>query len=189
MCSTLTGTPRELHDSVSQALYGIALGARTARTLLDRAPAQAAESLDYVLSLAEAGLTEMRALIFELRPETLESEGLGAALHRQADAVRARHGIDVKLSLCDEPELPYEIKEAVYRIVQEALNNAIKHARCRRVDIGLTCTSDDVPREVTAAGVGFASEDAFPGHLGLRSMRERATGLGGPLEVGRAPEG
>ena len=180
---------RELHDSVSQALYGIALGARTARTLLDRAPAQAAEPLDYVLSLAEAGLTEMRALIFELRPETLESEGLGAALHRQADAVRARHGIDVKLSLCDEPELPYEIKEAVYRIAQEALNNAIKHARCRRVDIGFTCTSDDVTLEVTDDGVGFASEDAFPGHLGLRSMRERATGLGGTLEVESAPQG
>ena len=73
---------RELHDSVSQALYGIALGARTARTLLDRDPAQAAEPLDYVLSLAEAGLAEMRALIFELRPESLESEGLVAALEQ-----------------------------------------------------------------------------------------------------------
>ncbi|HEX6288356.1 MAG TPA: histidine kinase, partial [Herpetosiphonaceae bacterium] len=66
---------RELHDSVSQALYGIALGARTARTLLDRDPSRLAEPLDYVLSLAEAGLTEMRALIFELRPESLELEG------------------------------------------------------------------------------------------------------------------
>lgn len=68
---------RELHDSVSQALYGIALGARTARTLLDRDPAGVVEPLDYVLNLAEAGLTEMRALIFELRPESLATEGLG----------------------------------------------------------------------------------------------------------------
>src|SRR5581483_1884348 len=67
---------RELHDSVSQALYGIALGARTARAQLDRDPAKAAEPLDYVLSLAQAGLAEMRALIFELRPESLATEGL-----------------------------------------------------------------------------------------------------------------
>ena len=60
---------RELHDSVSQALYGIALGARTAQTQLERDPAKLAEPLDYILSLAEAGLSEMRALIFELRPE------------------------------------------------------------------------------------------------------------------------
>ncbi len=66
---------RELHDSVSQALYGIALGSKTARTLLDRDPDRVADPLDYVLSLAEAGLAEMRALIFELRPESLENEG------------------------------------------------------------------------------------------------------------------
>ncbi|MCB0222382.1 MAG: histidine kinase, partial [Anaerolineae bacterium] len=71
---------RELHDSVSQALYGIALGTRTARMLLDRDPTKLAEPLDYIMNLAEAGLTEMRALIFELRPEILESEGLVGAL-------------------------------------------------------------------------------------------------------------
>src|SRR2546428_371132 len=74
---------RELHDSVSQALYGIALGAHTARTLLDRDPGLVAEPLEYVLSLAEAGLAEMRALIFELRPESLETEGLASALTKQ----------------------------------------------------------------------------------------------------------
>jgi len=178
---------RELHDSVSQALYGIALGAQTARTLLDRSPTEAAEPLDYVLSLAEAGLTEMRALIFELRPETLETEGLGGALRRQADAVRARHGIDVSLSLCDEPDLPYEVKEAVYRIAQEALNNVVKHARAGRVDMRFNCSADTLTLEVVDDGVGFASEDAVPGHLGLQSMRERAISIGGTLEIDSAP--
>ena len=118
---------RELHDSVSQALYGIALGARTARTLLDRGdPGRIAEPLDYVLSLAEAGLDEMRALIFELRSESLESEGLVAALEKQAAALRARHGIKVRLSglraassaqdqrdaLPDRPESPAQHRQA-----------------------------------------------------------------------------
>ncbi|HEY4387404.1 MAG TPA: GAF domain-containing protein, partial [Ktedonobacteraceae bacterium] len=81
---------RELHDSVSQALYGIVLGTRTARTLLERDPRKLAEPLDYILSLAESGLTEMRALIFELRPEVLETEGLVNALKKQAQAVQMR---------------------------------------------------------------------------------------------------
>jgi len=174
---------RELHDSVSQALYGIALGARTARTLVDRDPAQAGEPLDYVLSLAEAALAEMRALIFELRPEALETEGLVAALTKQMESARARHGLEVTAEWCDEPDLPYEVKEAVYRIAQESLNNIVKHAQARRVDLRLSCGADEIVLEIVDDGVGFASEEAFPGHLGLRSMRERAMRLGGTLQV------
>lgn len=178
---------RELHDSVSQALYGIALGARTARTLLDRDPTRVAEPLDYVLSLAEAGLAEMRSLIFELRPETLETEGLVAALTKQIDSARARHGLEVQAEWCDEPDLPYEVKEAVYRIAQEALNNIVKHARARRVEVRLSGCQEEVVLEVGDDGIGFASEDSFPGHLGLRSMRERAGRLGGTLQVESGP--
>jgi PAS domain S-box-containing protein len=173
---------RELHDSVSQALYGIALGARTARALLDRDPAQAAEPLDYVLSLADAGLVEMRALIFELRPETLETEGLLGALTKQIDSVRARHGLDIRADLGEEPELPYEIKETAYRIAQEALNNVVKHAHARRVDLRVHNGGSALVLEIGDDGVGFSSDDA-PGHLGLRSMRERAARVGGRLEV------
>ena len=82
---------RELHDSVSQALYGIALGAKTARTLLDVDAAKAVEPLEYVLQLASAGQAEMRALLFELRPESLALEGLVVALEKQIDAMAARY--------------------------------------------------------------------------------------------------
>jgi PAS domain S-box-containing protein len=174
---------RELHDSVSQALYGIALGARTARTLLDRDPAQVADPLDYVLSLADAGLAEMRALIFELRPESLQQEGLVAALEKQVAALRARHGIDVQAALCDEPAVPLELKEPIYRIAQEALNNTVKHARARRVTLRLECTAEEIVVEISDDGVGFDPGGEYPGHLGLRSMRERATALGGTLQI------
>src|SRR5215212_7481580 len=105
----------------SQALYGITLGTKTARTLLDKNPDRVADPLDYVLSLAEAGQAEMRALIFELRPESLKTEGLIAALEKQAAALKARHRIEVDAVLCYEPEASLEAKEAVYRIAQEAL--------------------------------------------------------------------
>jgi signal transduction histidine kinase len=180
---------RELHDSVSQALYGIALGSRTARTLLDqeRPPERVAEWLEYVLSLAEAGLTEMRALIFELRPESLESEGLIAALKQQAAALRARHEIAVHATLGEEPDLPLEKKEALYRIAQEALHNTVKHARASRAELKLERDARGITLEVSDDGAGFDPEGSFSGHLGLKSMRERATRLGGTLRVESTP--
>jgi signal transduction histidine kinase len=178
---------RELHDSVSQALYGITLGTKTARALLERNPEQVADSLEYVLSLATAGQAEMRALIFELRPESLKKEGLVAALEKQANALKARHGIDVVATLCNEPEAPLEVKEAVYRIAQEALHNIVKHARAGNVEIKMQCTPEQITLEITDNGVGFEARGDFPGHLGLRSMRERALHLGGVLEVDSSP--
>ena len=177
---------RELHDSVSQALYGIALGSRTARTLLDR-DLGAVEPLEYVLSLSEAGLAEMRALIFELRPEALESEGLNSALEKQAAALRARHGISVRTSLGEEPALPPETKEALYRIAQEALQNTVKHAGAANVNLGVGRANGSVTLDVSDDGSGFDPAGDFPGHLGLRSMRERAESFGGTLQIESAP--
>jgi len=177
---------RELHDSVSQALYSIALGARTARTLLDRAPVQAAEPLDFVLSQAESGLAEMRALIFEVRPGSLESEGLVAALEKQMASVRARYGIAVDAVTGEEPAAPYTVKEAVYRIAQEALHNTVKHARAQRVEVRLQRHAAGLALEVCDDGVGFDPNAAFPGHLGLHTMRERAIRLSGTLDVASA---
>jgi signal transduction histidine kinase len=177
---------RELHDSVSQALYGIGLGARTARTLLDRDPSALAEPLDYVLGLSEAGLAEMRALIFELRPESLEQEGLCAALEKHAASLRARYGLSVDFS-GEEPDAPLATKEAAYRIAQEALHNVTKHAHAAHVGLRLTCEADDLVLEVQDDGAGFDPTASFPGHLGLHSMRERAERLGGHLTITSAP--
>jgi PAS domain S-box-containing protein len=180
---------RELHDSVSQVLYGIGLGARTARALLDRAAvapqvqASLAEPLDYVLSLAEAGLAEMRALIFELRPDSLEREGLVAALTRQAAALRARQRLEVHTEFCDEPTLSFEAKEALYRIAQEALNNTVKHAEAREVEIRLYRSQGAVILETADDGLGFDPQAEYSGHMGLNSMRERASQIGTALEI------
>lgn len=179
---------RELHDSASQMLYSIALSARTARILLDRDPAQVGEVLDDVLGLAKAGLAEMRALIFELRPESLETEGLVAALTKQAASLRVRHDLDVETDFCPEPELPLEAKEELYRIAQEALHNIVKHARASRVSLRLTANDEVIELEVRDNGIGFDPAAPYPGHLGLRSMRERAIGLQGSLDIDGAPD-
>jgi PAS domain S-box-containing protein len=184
---------RELHDSVSQVLYGIGLGARTASALLARAAitpelkASLAEPLDYILSMAEAGLAEMRALIFELRPDSLEREGLVAALTRQAAALHARHKLEVHTEFCEEPALSFEAKEALYRIAQESLNNTVKHAKAERVDIRLDVKQGEVILQLTDDGVGFDPQREYPGHMGLHSMRERVGKLGGALQIASSP--
>jgi signal transduction histidine kinase len=178
---------RELHDSVSQALYGIALGTQTAQERLEEGQPGAREPLDYVLSLAEAGMAEMRALIFELRPESLEQEGLVAALGKQVAALEARHGVAVEDDLCEEPPVPLPVKEAIYRIAQEAMHNTVRHARAKNVGVDLVCGPEMSSVEIRDDGLGFDAGADFPGHLGLRSMRERAARLGGTLEVLSAP--
>jgi signal transduction histidine kinase len=184
---------RELHDSVSQALYGIALGTRTALTLLDRASSDKNtkdlnEPLNYVLSLAEAGLAEMRALILELRPESLQSEGLVAALSKQVASLHARHHIEVRSCFCEEPDVSLAIKETLYRVAQEALHNIVKHARASLVTVSLDGDGGtQLMLLITDNGCGFDATGEFPGHLGLRSMRERVTGVHGNLTVESLP--
>lgn len=183
---------RELHDSVSQALYGIALGTRTARTLVARAetqPLQQAlgEPLDYILSLAEAGLAEMRALIFELRPESLVTEGLVVALEKQTAALQARHHLQVHTQLMAEPDVTLPVKEALYRVSQEALNNIVKHAGATEVGVMLQEENGHLTFTITDNGLGFDTAAQFPGHLGLKSMRERVERIGGRFQLESEP--
>ncbi len=180
---------RELHDSVSQALYGIALGARTIQEsgAAKLAP-QMAGPLEYILQLTEAGLTEMRALIFELRPEALQEEGLHAALKKQTDAIRLRFRLKVTAQLCSEPDCDFAVKEALYRIALESIHNAVKHARASEIVLVLSENDDGVMVEVRDNGKGFDPGAIYPGHLGLKSMRERALALKGHLSIDSAPE-
>jgi len=173
---------RELHDSVSQALFGIALGTNSAIMLLEqnRDASRVQQALEYVLSLAETGMAEMRALIFELRPESLETEGLLAGIIKQATSLKSRHRIEVQLELGEEePELSLDVKEALYRICQEALHNIIKHAHAKEVRLGLNWQrSEGVLLEVRDNGVGFDTGG---------SMQERVERLKGSFEMDSSP--
>ena len=178
---------RELHDSVSQALYGIVLGARTAATLVGRDPQAAANPIQYVLSLAETALAEMRALIFELRPDSLETEGLIAALSRHLDLMSARHGLMLDVALGEEPALPLNVKEALYRIAQEAMSNVTKHAHAQHVRLRLRSEPDGVTLDISDDGRGFDPLKPTVGHMGLQSMRERAERLKGTCLIQSSP--
>jgi len=142
-------------------------------------------ALDYVLSLASR-LTRC-APHLRARPESIASEGLVAAIGRQVAATRARYGITVEAEFCDEPDVALEAKEAIYRIAQESLHNTVKHARATSVQLSLACDSGALKLQIRDNGQGFDPSGDFPGHLGLRSMRERAKGVRGIFAIESSP--
>jgi signal transduction histidine kinase len=179
---------RELHDSVLQAIFGCSLGLRTAQHYVESANTSAHDALAYSLRLVEGAISEMRALIFELRPETLANEGLLVALQKQAQSLCDRHSILASVhSGNGEPALADAEKETFYRIAIEALQNVIKHARARRVDIELHETTQRVCMVINDDGVGFDTAGDFRGHLGLARMHERAAQAGATLVLTSAP--
>jgi signal transduction histidine kinase len=172
---------------VSQALYAIGLDIATAQRIGGADPTRLDAILRDAQALAEAGLAEMRALLFELRPEFLSQEGLVAALQRQVAAVRARHQLSITVEATDEPEAVPAIKEVLYRVGQQALNNVARHAGARAVTITLEASAGELVLSVRDDGRGFDAGKSFPGHLGLSSMRERAASVGGVLLISSAP--
>lgn len=178
---------RELHDSVSQAIYAVVLTSHAAKKRLHSDPAQSEAALDNVIELAEAALAEMRALIFELRPEALAEVGLVGALGRQLDGLELRHSLLTQRQLGEEPDLPFETKQVLLRVAQEALHNVAKHARAKLVSVRAASNGGRLTLEVADDGVGFDTSRSYPGHLGLTSMHERVHSLGGRLSVTSAP--
>ncbi len=178
---------RELHDSVSQAIYSVVLTAHAAQQRTGRDPEGARAALDTVIELAEAALAEMRALIFELRPEALAEVGLIGALHRQLDGLELRHGLATVRHLGAEPDLAFATKQVLLRVAQEAIHNVVKHALASTVTVRTATHLGSVELEIGDDGIGFAPDGSYPGHLGLTSMHERVAALGGRLQVDSAP--
>ena len=184
---------RELHDSVSQALFSMTMHARTAQRRLEPLGAEgdlARAEVARLQELTRGALAEMRALIFELRPGALAEEGLGAALTKQGAAIAAREQVTIEVIAPPRRlPLPADAEEHLYRIALEAMHNAVKHARPRRieVDVSINDNAAQVALLVTDDGIGFDTSAEHPGHLGLGTMRERAIGLGGTTTIESAP--
>jgi signal transduction histidine kinase len=163
---------------------------RSIEVLLDRDPALVAERLVTLRDLQRDALAEMRALIFELRPASLEHDGLVAALRTHAAAVGGRTGlpITVESDVPDEGErLPEEVESALFRIGQEALHNVVKHAGAHNVRVSVRRRANQVRLTVEDDGMGFEPGHVGREHLGLAGMRARTELLGGRFEVRSLP--
>jgi signal transduction histidine kinase len=177
---------RELHDSVTQSLFSVTLLSEASLNLLERDPSKARERLERANELAQGALAEMRALIFQLRPMTLQEEGLLSALKKHLTAVHSRDGRVVALEVTGVTRrLPAPVEDAAFRIIQEALNNVHKHSGpTSTARVELDFGSSVLRALITDNGIGFDPEAPRPeGKFGMLSMRERAEGVGGRLHV------
>jgi signal transduction histidine kinase len=179
---------RELHDSVTQALYGISLYTEAAeRALADGDTAPAVTNLQDIGETTREALAETRLLLFELRPPLLEEQGLAAALRTRLDAVEARAGLEVSFESCGDERLPLETEQELFRLAQEALNNVLKHAHARSLRVCLDVAADSAALEVADDGLGFEPSLRGGGGYGMQGMRERAERLGGTLSIDSSP--
>lgn len=180
---------RELHDSVTQALFSMGLTMRSLELLLDTNPDGARAKLAELRELQKDALAEMRTLIFELRPKSLEQDGLEQALRTHAASVQGRTGLSVTVEAdTGLPErLPPEAEETLYRIGQEALHNVVKHANASSARILLARVGGEIRLSVTDDGIGFDPSRTPRGHLGLVGMRQRADRIGAEFQVTTRP--
>jgi signal transduction histidine kinase len=175
----------ELHDETGQALTSILLGLRAIRSAGNDTDAEQAEA--DVRALVVQALQDVRALAVELRPAALDDFGLGPALERLAQTFSERSGIETSVEVHLQERLPPEIETTLYRVVQEALTNVVKHAGAAHVSIVLARRESGVAATIDDDGRGFAVHDVREDALGLVGMRERVALVGGTLTVESSP--
>jgi two-component system nitrate/nitrite sensor histidine kinase NarX len=187
-----TRLARELHDSVTQMLFSASLIADVLPAIWERNPAEARQGLDDLRQLTHGALAEMRAMLLELRPMALDETSLDELLRQLTAAISGRLRVPVNLEINGCASISKEVRVPLYRIAQEALNNAVKYAGACRVDLILNCSpalgsgSENarwVEMIVRDDGCGFDPGAISPEHLGLSIMKERAQSIGAILSV------
>lgn len=173
---------RDLHDSVSQLLYSQVLYSNAAKKGLSENGEAVEPYLDQLEQTSRQALREMRLMIFELRSNILDEEGLASAIRERIETVEQRSGLIASLNYTAPADLPDEIENELYFIVLEALNNVLKHSKAQHVHINLGKENDFIILEIADDGVGFDPKTVKSG-MGLTSMRERANRIGGVLQI------
>jgi signal transduction histidine kinase len=177
---------RDLHDAVAQKLFSVRAKARAAAMLVGRDPDRAIAEIDSVAALAGQAQAELRAVIDGLAPPDLAASGLVGSLRSYAVLVGRTYGRQVRIQAGDGPELGEPLQTVLYRVAQEAVSNALRHSGSEQVTVRLTSRPRSVLLEVADGGAGFDPASAHQG-VGLASMRERASSVGGVLSVTSLP--
>ena len=180
---------RELHDSVTQALYSVTLFTDAAIMALDAEKIEVAkENLDELRNMAREAILDMRLLVFELHPPIIEQKGFVTALKARLEAVEARSGVQAEIHVEGERRLPQDLEMEVFRIAQEAVTNTVKHAKAKEIRLQLTFKPGRFYMEVWDNGIGFnPSTSDTSGGFGLRSISERVNHLNGKLMIDSSP--
>lgn len=176
---------RDLHDGLGPALAGVAFGLDAARNTLRRDPVATDAALAEMKGEVQASITDVRRLVYDLRPPALDQLGLVPALEEYAARLAERSAFDISVSAPPLPPLPAAVEVAAYRITTEALTNAVRHSRGRRGSVAIDVCDALLRLEVTDDGVGVPSRRTAASRVGvgLTAMVERAAELGGRCRV------
>lgn len=178
-----TRLARDLHDAVSQTLFSASIIAEVLPRLWERNPDEGRKRLEEIRQLTRGALAEMRTLLLELRPSALFDAEPEDLLRQFAESITGRARIPVKVEVSGNCPAYAELKTALYRITQEALNNVAKHSKATRASVILQCGSDNIELIIEDNGRGFEIDKVSPGSLGLGIMQERARSIGASLEI------
>jgi signal transduction histidine kinase len=169
---------RELHDSVTQTIFSMTLTMDSVKILMVKDKDKVPPLIDRLRVLANDALAEMRTLITQLRPRAIGKEGLIKALQQHISERTKREGLDIDFNENVDAQviIPEEVEENLFRVVQEALNNVVKHAQVRRASLSLRITGNEIFMKIEDKGIGFNSEKEVSdeSHLGLIGIQERA---------------
>lgn len=179
---------RDLHDSVTQTLFSASAVAETLPRVLDQNPDALRANLELLSRMTRGALSEMRVLLSELRPTSIVNTPFSMLLRQLVEALQARKLISASYELNDEPQLTPEVHIALYRIVQEALNNVSKHSQATQVIIRLQVDSGRIELHIRDNGRGFQPEKISSG-MGLGMMRERSEAIGAQIDINKQDEG
>jgi signal transduction histidine kinase/putative methionine-R-sulfoxide reductase with GAF domain len=179
---------RDLHDAVTQTLFSATLIAEVLPKLWKKNPSEAEQRLEELRQLTRGALAEMRTLLLELRPSALMDASLPELMKQLCEALNGRSRLPVDLQILGDEELPGEVKVAVYRIAQEALNNIAKHADPEEVFIQIQLQKDHLRMMIHDDGKGMVIKEAPSNHLGLNIMRERAQSINAKLSIESEPK-
>ena len=174
---------RDLHDAVSQTLFSTSLIAEVLPRVWERNKDEGLQKLEEVRQLTRGALAEMRTLLFELRPAALADAELSDLLRQLSESVIGRARVPVTLEVEGNCAIPTDVKIALYRIAQEALNNIAKHSGASRAQITLHCQPDQISMHIIDNGHGFDVAQVASGSFGLGNMQERANHIGAVLKI------
>jgi signal transduction histidine kinase len=173
---------QDLHDSLSQNLFGLLVMAEAAQEGIEHGRPVTEKTLVKISENARHALREMRLFLHELQPVNLERDGLVNVLQKRLTSVEGRSGLQTRFISEGEISLSPNKELALYYIAQEALNNILRHAQAKMVEINLKMKRVNVMLEITDDGIGF-EEQVDKGGFGLKNMRERVKQIGGKLKI------
>jgi signal transduction histidine kinase len=173
----------ELHDTISQTLWSMSLITERLPAIWDIDIDEGRRGLTTLHRLSQNALTEMRSLLLELHPASLTEAKLGDLITQVAEVITTRTEMNISVQIDNQEPIPPNVHFALYRVVQEALNNIVVHASASHVEIYVNSQSGHVELTIQDNGTGFNPDDIDPGHLGLSIMRDRVQNVGGTIEI------